>query len=101
MDADGRNPKNLSNHKAFDADPAWSPDGKKIAFVSDRLGRGFRLFVMDADGSNVKNISPADNPRGFVYPAWSPDRKKIIYAGLVNNALELFIAMRTEKIPSR
>jgi Tol biopolymer transport system component len=50
--------------------PAWSPDGKKIAVVSlvDR-----RTFVMDADGSNVRQVTREDATN----PAWSPDGKKI------------------------
>lgn len=63
------------------ADPAWSPDGKNIAFISDRSGQGFRVYVMGADGGNVKAVSTSSsNHFGFMYPAWSPDGKKIAYA---------------------
>src|SRR5262249_7653738 len=72
MDADGTNPVNLANGGGLDA--CWSPDGKKIAFTSVRAtGRGFRLYVMDADGGNVKELSGTDNGIGNVYPEWSPD----------------------------
>ena len=92
MDADGAHPLNLTNDPSHDADPAWSPDGKKIAFASNRKGyRGFRLFVMDADGANVRTVSPVDNPIGYVYPAWSPDGKRIVYGGPVGDAVELFV----------
>ncbi len=92
MNADGSQPINLSRDPGHDADPAWSPDGKKIAFAS-RRGRykGFRLFVMDADGRNVRAVSPTDNPRGYVYPAWSPDGKKIAYGGPCKDAIEIFV----------
>ncbi len=51
--------------------PRFSPDGSKIAFVSDRAG-GDNLWVMNADGSNPKAVT--DEPEHLVHnPAWSPD----------------------------
>jgi TolB protein len=72
-------------------DPAWSPDGKKIAFTSLRGGDGFRVYVMDADGSNVKQLTTNANPQGSVYPAWSPDGKKIAFTDKADTGLELFV----------
>jgi Tol biopolymer transport system component len=57
---------------------AWSPDGTKIVFASDRSGF-FRLYVMDADGHNVREMTHSDNPGGNAYPAWSPDGKRIAF----------------------
>jgi TolB protein len=68
----------LTDGSAFDADAAWSPDGKTIAFGSDRKGV-FRLYLMNPDGTNVRDLSQWDNPGGNVYPAWSPDGKRIAY----------------------
>jgi TolB protein len=73
-------------------DPAFSPDGKKILFTSFRDGDGFRLYVMDADGSNIKRLTDDPNPVGYVYPAWSPDGKKIAWTGHKNDALHIFVA---------
>jgi Tol biopolymer transport system component len=92
MDADGSNPINLTKHPGYDADPAWSPDGRRIAFASERARNGFRVFVMDADGKNVRDLSQKDNPMGYVYPAWSPDGKQIVYAEAVKSALEIFVS---------
>ena len=65
-------------------DAAWSPDGKRIAFASVRSGGGFRLYVMDADGKNVAQLSARPmNTNGNVYPAWSPDGQKIAFGDLV------------------
>lgn len=60
-------------------DPAFSPDGKKLAFVSFRDGTGFRLYVADADGKNVTKLTDDANPTGFGYPAWTPDGKTMAF----------------------
>jgi Tol biopolymer transport system component len=93
--ADGKAGKlvNLTNNKAFDADPVWSPDGKKILFASDRDERsaGYRLYVMDADGRNVKAVTARGVSGGWVFPAWSPDGKRIAFADNVRAGKEIFV----------
>jgi serine/threonine protein kinase len=91
MNADGSHPINLTRSPSHDADPAWSPDGKKIAFASRRGKKGFRVYIMDADGANVRAVSPANNSWGYVYPAWSPDGTKIASGGRAGQDVELFI----------
>jgi Tol biopolymer transport system component len=58
-----------------DSGPAWSPDGKRVAFVRYRYASrlGFDLFVMNADGSNQHKLTA-----GFE-PDWSPDGKSIAF----------------------
>jgi Tol biopolymer transport system component len=56
MDADGSNPRNLTNNAELDITPDWSPDGKYIAFTSKRGGSN-EIYVMDADGSHVTRIT--------------------------------------------
>ncbi len=78
MDADGGNRENLSNHPRHDMDPDWSPDGTKIAFISDRNGGEYQIYVMDADGTN--QIRLTDGPWMKRYPDWSPDGGKIAFS---------------------
>ena len=71
---DGRNATNLTaDSQGADTMPAFSPDGRFIAFRSERNGGG--IFVMEAGGENVKKVSG----EGF-NPAWSPDGRRIAYA---------------------
>ena len=63
---------NLSRSpKSADRYPCWSPDGKRVAFISDRAG-GANLFVMNADGGNVKQLT---HTTAVCYmPSWVGDR---------------------------
>jgi len=74
------NGQRVSDEGEEDVDPAWSPDGKHIAFMSARQAKNsYDLFVMDADGSNVRLITQAE--RGFLGDTtWSPDGKFIAFA---------------------
>ena len=90
MDADGGRPENLTIHEAYDVEPAWSPDGERIAFVSDRNGdvevRPWRnntdIFVMDAAGSGVEQVTYDPLSMSAENPAWSPDGSSIAFSRL-------------------
>ncbi len=77
MNPDGSEQVNLTQHRAADYTPAWSPNGKQILFSSDRDGI-FDLYLMDADGTNVRKVFASSKYRWE--PAWSPDGKRIAYA---------------------
>ena len=77
MDADGGNQQNLSNHPLHDMEPDWSPDGTKIAFISDRNDGVYQIYVMDADGKNQTRLT--DGPQEKREPDWSPDGGKIAF----------------------
>ena len=69
---DGSGYRRLTESDSTDLYPAWSPDGTRIAFVSKRGDRYFRVYIMDADGSNVVEAAP-DRFLGQHRPLWSPD----------------------------
>lgn len=71
-------------------DGAISPDGKTVAFTQ-RCGKGYCLFLMNADGSNRRQLSRNENEIGAVAPAWSADGRQILYSDQVGQALEVFI----------
>jgi tricorn protease len=64
---------------AMERDPAWSPDGKSIAYFSDESGE-YALHIRDQAGQGaVKRIALGEPPSFFYWPVWSPDGKKIAY----------------------
>jgi tricorn protease len=73
--------RNLTRTTAVaERDPAWSPDGKWIAFFSDESGE-YALHLVNQSGlGEVKKISLGNPPSFFYGPTWSPDSKKISYA---------------------
>ena len=75
MNPDGGDLQNLTQNSAFDEFPEWSPDGKKIAFRSKRQGGINKIYVMDADGGNVRRITDIQGKR----VTWSPDGKHLVF----------------------
>jgi len=71
MNPDGSSQQRLTNDRAKDIEPAWSPDGTRIAFVRDG-----RIHLMNADGSGITLLGTCCGGRR---PAWSPDGKRIAF----------------------
>ncbi|MBI3734236.1 MAG: PD40 domain-containing protein, partial [Chloroflexi bacterium] len=64
-----------------DSAPRWSPDGRWLAFLSNRAGDRAQLYVMPADGGEARVLTSLDNGAG---PAvWSPDSQHILFAARV------------------
>ena len=77
-EADGSNEVRLTNNGSYDWAFGWSPNGTKIAFVSNRDGGNQEIYVMNADGSNQTRLT--NNGIVDIYAQWSPDGSKILYA---------------------
>ena len=75
-DLEGQNLRRLTTAKGYDAEGAWSKDGKLIAFCSDRDGDP-DIYVMNADGSDVRQLTNAPGYDGG--PFISPDGKWVVF----------------------
>ena len=104
MEADGSRPRVLTRDAPrghapapLDTAPAWSPDGRRIAFASDRAGGDPQIYVMNADGTGLRRLTRTARTVFDTTPAWSPDGRRIVFAssraGYFN--LELF-SMRAD-----
>src|SRR5436309_11589596 len=73
--------RNLTNTTAVvERDPAWSPDGKSIAYLSDESGE-YALHVRDQSGmGEVRKIDLGNPPTFYYSPVWSPDSMKIAFS---------------------
>ena len=70
-DAQGNLVRQLTNNRSQDVRPAWSPDGKRIVFASDRSQPGdYQLYVMDAGGDGTTQVTTG--PDTFLAPRWAP-----------------------------
>ena len=70
-----------------DGSPAWSPDGKRIAFYSERDGHA-EIYVMNADGTALTRLTDTRADEG--YPAWSPDGRTISFDSDRNGNFDIF-----------
>ncbi|MEW5717174.1 MAG: hypothetical protein AB1817_00965 [Chloroflexota bacterium] len=86
--ANGQGARNLTNNPADDIAPVFSPDGKSIAFTSNRDGGQWRIYVMNADGTNVRRLTagPLD-----VTPTWSPDGNWIAFASTRGGQFDIWM----------
>jgi WD40-like Beta Propeller Repeat len=86
--ANGTGLVRLTTNTASDAQPAWSPDGGKIAFATTRDGN-WEIYVMDAGGQNPVRLTTA--PAADRSPAWSPDGSKIAFTSDRDGNAEIYV----------
>ena len=75
-DLNKRETRRLTNHPAEDKNPAWSPDGRWIAFESNREGI-HHIYKMNISGGKLQQLT--DEGEFNSNPAWSPDGKRIAF----------------------
>ena len=69
--------------------PSWSPDGTRIAFVSDRTDPHGDVFVMNADGTGITQLT--SGPEYDSSPQWSPDGSRIAFTSSRGGAQSVFV----------
>jgi Tol biopolymer transport system component len=86
---EGGDPVNLSlSPSSTDRQPDWSPDGSRIAFISDRLG-SHDLFTMGADGLDAGPL--VVEGEGLGHPAWSPDGNRIAFERRAQSGFDIYV----------
>jgi TolB protein len=88
MNADGSETKKLTDGEFLDAWPAWRPDGKQIAFASNRSGN-YDIWLMNADGSGLVNLT--DNAAQDTSPVWHPEGKKLAFVSTRHGGSDIYV----------
>ncbi len=89
--ASGGEAQPLTSGMAFDSQPVFSPDGRDIAFISDRSGAE-NIWIMAGDGSNPRQLTRLEGNAVLTSPAWSADGKSLFVSDYkaANNGFELW-----------
>jgi Tol biopolymer transport system component len=79
----------LTGGDTHDGQPAWSPDGRRIAFTSDRAGSNADVWLMDADGTHQHRLTTS--PAADLGPVWSPDGRRIAFTSDRDGNFEIYV----------
>ena len=88
MGTDGANQVRLTESEGLDTHPVWSPNGKQIAFTSNRDGN-YEIYVMSADGSGARNVTK--NPERDDFATWHPDGKRLLFVSERAGRFDLYL----------
>ena len=104
MNADGSGAKKITNQPTGACQPAWSPDGKKLVYVSPCSGQkdkysGSYLFIINMDGSGLSPLPSV--PGGDFDPSWSPDGKQIIFTSIRKGFANIYLMTLSDKSTTR
>jgi TolB protein len=89
--------RNLTRHQAYDGWPAWSPDGKRIAFASNRANvefEAFDIYVAQSDGSDPVRVTFGNGVEGtgsWTKPSFAPDGRSILCTRTVGSSVDIFV----------
>ena len=89
MDYDGSGIKQITKNKSLNVSPSWSPDGKRLAFVSYRQGNP-RLYVYSGEDGSLKDSTPPGSEL-CVAPDWSPDGGLIAFSSSSEGDSNIFV----------
>lgn len=81
VDINGNNIQQLT-YEGNNISPVWSPDGTKIVFISDRNQKLQKVYTMNSNSSNQRQLTSGEYDEES--PVWSPDGNKIAFISLVN-----------------
>lgn len=87
MNVDGSNQRQITGMADGACQPAWSPDGRQLAFISPCKGRKeiyqyAKIYLSDSEGKDIRSLPVPLNSAGDFNPTWSPDGKSIVFASL-------------------
>ena len=77
---DGSERLQLTSSPMRATEPVWAPDGKWIAFMGSEPGKGWKIFVVSADGGMPQRLMPGE--RSEANPGWSPDGAHLVFGRL-------------------
>ena len=104
MDADGSNIQQVTNMADGSCQPAWSPDGARLVFISPCLKRqqqypDAKMYLVNADGSGLTEL--VSEPGGDFNPAWSPDGTRIAFTSLRDGLPNIFMLTLSNNLVSQ
>jgi Tol biopolymer transport system component len=94
-----RPPRNLISSTARDQKPAYSPDGKRIAFASFRTGHT-EIWTCDSEGGNSMQLTFSGGPHTGA-PSWSPDGNQIAFDSRIGANTDIFVVSANGSKPRR
>ena len=91
INPDGSDARQLTFRSGDDQAPAFSPDGKKILFEGNDANSVRQIYLMNADGSRLRQLTAFVYPGGAQHPAWSPDGRQIGFTGHLDGDFDLYV----------